>query len=64
MKLPYALQLLAVVLAWAGLLASLFLLEAEPLFGVLGILGASALLVRSLASLFEGSSNPAISLED
>jgi len=43
-----ALRLLGVVIAWVGLLPSLFLIEKEPLFGVLGILGAMALLLACL----------------
>ena len=63
MTLAYALRLLGVVIAWAGLLASLFLLYGEPLFGTLGILGAMALLLSSLAKLFEKTTNSATSLE-
>jgi hypothetical protein len=59
-----ALRLLGVVIAWAGLLASLYLLKREPLFGVLGILGAMALLLHCLAKLLQKVSNAAISLED
>jgi hypothetical protein len=47
-----------VVVAWAGLLASLFLLYQDPLFGVLGILGALSLLLSALAKLFGESSQP------
>jgi hypothetical protein len=43
-----ALRLLGVVITWVALLASLFLIEKEPLFGVLGILGAMALLLACL----------------
>ncbi len=64
MNVSYALRLLGVVIAWAGLLASLYLLNGEPLFGVLGILGALALLLNRLAKLFEEGSKTAISIED
>jgi len=52
-NVSYALRLLGVVAAWAGLLMSLFLLNRAPLIGVLGILGAMALLLRSMAKLCE-----------
>ena len=48
MNVSNALRLLGVVIGWVGLLASLFLMNNEPLFGVLGILGAMALLLVSL----------------
>jgi len=38
-----------------GLLAGLFLLDREPLFGVLGMLGAMALVLVSLGKLCDGS---------
>ena len=38
-----------------GLLVGLFLLDREPLFGVLAMLGAMALLLGSLAKLFDAS---------
>src|SRR3954447_1364749 len=63
-NVSYALQLLGVVIAWAGLLASLFLLDREPLFGVLGTLAAFALLLSSLAKLLPASPRKATSLED
>lgn len=40
-----------VVAGCGGLLAGLFLLDQEPLFGVLGILGAMALLLAAVARL-------------
>ena len=44
-------QVLGLVAGSGGLLVGLFLLDREPLFGVLGILGAMALLLGSLAKL-------------
>ena len=44
-------RVLGLVAGSGGLLAGLFLLDREPLFGVLGILGAMALLLGSLAKL-------------
>lgn len=45
------LPMAGVVAAFGGLLAGLFLLEGEPLFGVLTILGAMALLLAAVAKL-------------
>ncbi len=64
MNLSYVSGLLGVVIAWAGLLASLFLLYQEPLFGVLGILGAMTFLLASLTKVLEGSSEAATSTDD
>ncbi len=50
MNISFALRLVGVITAWAGLLGSLFLLYPAPLFGVLGMLGAMALLLASLAT--------------
>lgn len=46
-------QVFGVMAGSGGLLAGLFLLDREPLFGVLAILGAMALLLGSLAKLFD-----------
>jgi hypothetical protein len=56
MKMPRPLQALGLPAGFVGLLAGLFLLNREPLFGVLGALGAMALLLGSLARLCEISS--------
>ena len=45
------LQVLGLMAGSGGLLVGLFLLDREPLFGVLGMLGAMALLLGSLAKL-------------
>ncbi len=63
-NLSYISGLLGVVVAWAGLLASLFLLYQEPLFGVLGMLGAMTFLLASLARVFEGSPEAATCTDD
>jgi len=44
-------QALGLMAGSCGLLAALFLLDREPLFGVLGSLAAMALLLGSLAKL-------------
>ncbi len=44
-------QVVGVMTGFGGLLAGLFLLDREPLFGVLEMLGAMALLLGSLARL-------------
>jgi hypothetical protein len=56
MKLPRPLQALGLPAGFVGLVGSLVLLGREPLFGVLGTLGAMALLLASLARLCESSS--------
>jgi hypothetical protein len=56
MKMPRPVQILALLVGFGGLLAGLFLLEGEPLLGVLGMLGAMALLLGVLARPREGSS--------
>jgi CHASE2 domain-containing sensor protein len=61
-NVSYALRLLGVVAGWAGLLTSLLLLNREPLFGVLGVLGAMALLLGSMAKLCEDKGNTQISM--
>jgi hypothetical protein len=44
-------QVLGLMAGSTGLLAGLFLLDREPLFGVLGMLGAMALLLGAVAKL-------------
>lgn len=44
-------QVLGLLVGSGGLLGGLLLLDREPLFGVLGMLGAMALLLESLAKL-------------
>ena len=56
MKMRRPVQILGLTAGCGGLLASLFLLDGEPLFGVLGMLGAMALLFESLARARETSS--------
>jgi hypothetical protein len=51
MKTLRPLQALGLLAGFGGLLAGLFLLDRNPLFGVLGMLGAMALLLGSLAKL-------------
>lgn len=48
-------QILALLAGFGGLLGSLLLLDREPLFGVLGMLGSMALLLESLTR-FRGAS--------
>jgi hypothetical protein len=48
-------QVLGLMAGSGGLLAGLLLLDREPMFGVLGMLGAMALLLGSLAKLCNGS---------
>jgi hypothetical protein len=55
MRTPSA-QIVGLLTGLAGLLASFFLLDREPLLGVLGILGTMALLLRSLEKLCGSSS--------
>jgi hypothetical protein len=54
--MPRPIQILALLAGFGGLLAGLFLLDREPLFGVLGMLGSMALLLESLAWFGAGSS--------
>ena len=56
MTTPRPLQALGLLAGFVGLVAGLLLLDQEPLFGVLGTLGAMALLLASLARLCESSS--------
>jgi len=51
MNISSFLRIIGVITSWAGLLGGLFLLYQAPLFGVLGIVGAMALLLASLANL-------------
>lgn len=44
-------QVLGLLVGSGGLLGGLLLLDREPLFGVLGMLGAMALLLESLAKV-------------
>ncbi len=53
MNISSALRLAGVITSWAGLFGSLFLLDQDPLLGVLGIVGAMAMLLASLANLFD-----------
>ncbi len=48
-------QVFGLMAGSGALLASLFLLDREPLLGVLGMLGAMALMLGSLAKLCNGS---------
>lgn len=54
-RMPVAVPILALLAAFGGLLSGLLLLNREPLFGVLGMLGSMALLLESLTR-FRGSS--------
>jgi hypothetical protein len=54
-RMPAAVQILALLAGFGGLLAGLLLLDREPLFGVLGTLGSMALLLESLTR-FRGAS--------
>lgn len=54
-RMPLAGQTLGLLAAFGGLLAGLLLLDREPLFGVLGMLGSMALLLESLTR-FRGAS--------
>ncbi len=63
MNLSYISGLLGAVIAWAGLLASLFLLYQEPLFGALGMLGAMTFLLAALTRVFKGSPKAATSTD-
>ena len=53
MKMPRPLQALGLPAGFVGLVGGLLLLNREPLFGVLGMLGAMALLLASLTRLCE-----------
>ena len=55
MKMPRPVQALGLPAGFVGLVGGLLLLNREPLFGVLGTLGAMALLLASLAMLCESS---------
>ena len=46
-----SLPMAGVVAGFGGILAGLFQLETEPLFGVLGILGSMTLLLAAVAKL-------------
>ena len=48
-------QILGLMAGSVGLLGGLFLLDREPLFAVLGMLGAMALMLGSLGKLCDGS---------
>ena len=50
MNISSFLRIIGVITSWAGLLGGLFLLYREPVFGVLGMLGAMTLLLASLAN--------------
>ena len=54
-RLPQGAPILALLAGFGGLLGSLLLLDREPLFGVLGMLGSMALLLESLTR-FRGAS--------
>lgn len=58
--MPRPIQILALLAGFGGLLAGLLLLDREPLFGVLGMLGSMALLLESLARFGGGSSTEEI----
>lgn len=55
MKEWRSLQVCGVMAGSGGLLAGLFHLDREPLFGVLGMLGAMALMLGSLGKLCNDS---------
>ena len=55
MKMSRQARMAGVVTGFGGLLAGLFLLDGEPLFGVLAMLGAMALLLGSLSGCRESS---------
>ena len=54
--MPRPVQILALLAGFCGLLGGLLLLDREPLFGVLGMLGSMALLLESLARFCGGGS--------
>ena len=56
MKMSRRERMLGVLAGFGGLLAGLFLLDGEPLFGVLAMLGGMALLLGSLSRRRESSS--------
>jgi hypothetical protein len=53
MKVPRPLRVIGLLAGFCGLPAGLFLLEKAPLFGVLAMLGAMALLSGMLGNLAE-----------
>ena len=55
MEIPRPLQALGLPAGFVGLVRGLLLLNREPLFGVLGTLGAMALLLGSLSKLCDDS---------
>jgi hypothetical protein len=55
MKMGRPAQILGVAVGFGGLVAGLFLLDGKPLCGVLGMLGAMALILQSLARPRRGS---------
>jgi hypothetical protein len=56
MNAPSVLQVLGLLAGSCGLPAGFFLLEKEPLFGVLAMLGAMALLLGTLSEACRGKS--------
>jgi len=56
MTLPRPVQIVGLTAGFVGLLRGLLYLDGEPLFGVLEVLGAMALLLWGLAQPREGSS--------
>ncbi len=62
MTMSYAALLLGVIAGWGGLLAGLVLLNENALFAVLGILGAMALLLASLARLCQNDRDRTVSI--
>ena len=55
MTWPRPVQIVGLIAGFVGLLSGLFYLDGEPLFGVLEVLGAMALLLWGLAKPREGS---------
>jgi hypothetical protein len=53
--MPVAVQILALLAGFGGLLGGLLLLDREPLFGVLAMLASMALLLESLTRFRESS---------
>lgn len=51
MTRPFLQRFVGVLGAFGGLLGGLFLLETDPLFGALVMLGSMALLLRSVAGI-------------
>jgi hypothetical protein len=56
MEMPTPAQALGLLAGFVGLVGGLLTLNREPLFGVLGMLGAMALLLAVLTGLCESSS--------